>query len=92
MKKMILALLLITVLLVGCTTTEYVSIPVPEFSPERPERPTLETIPADAVVSVQINTNMVKLITYITQLEAYADSWEVFYKEVLNNAEYGKTN
>jgi len=90
--KILIAMVLMAVLLVGCTTTEYVQIDPPEFNPTRPERPELETLPEDAVVLVQINTNMVRLVTYITQLEAYADGWEYYYKEVLTNAGDKKTD
>ena len=81
-----LKIIILSLLLVSCETV-YVSPPLPDFNPIRPERPKLEEVAEAVPIDAVINT--VRLIEYSKQLEQYADSWENFYsslQEDFNNA------
>lgn len=66
-------------MLVGCTTTkvEYVTVPLPSFSPSIPERPELELVEEVLPPSAILNT--LHLMTYAQELEAYGKAWREFY-------------
>lgn len=85
--SIILIAVLMVLCLASCKTVVEVRAEIPEFNPMRPERPELVEVPSDSVVAVQVNVNMVKLISYIEQLEAYADGWETYYEELRNYGE-----
>lgn len=76
-RAITISLILGTILLSSCVT-EYASVPLPDFSPIRPERPELDRVEEDVPMDAVINT--VKLMEYSKQLEQYGDSWENFYK------------
>lgn len=76
--------ILILILLLTSCVTRYINPPLPNFSPTRPTRPTLEeveNVPEGAIVNTE------KLMGYAKELEAYADSWENYYRRIL---EYGQ--
>ena len=85
--SIVLFTVLMLLCLASCKTIVEVRAEIPEFNPMRPERPELVQVPADSVVAVQVNINMVKLISYIEQLEAYADGWETYYEELRNDGQ-----
>lgn len=80
MRKAITILSLIGTIALSSCVTEYVSVPLPDFSPIRPEAPVLETVEEDVPIGAIINT--VKLMEYSKLLENYADSWENFYRRI----------
>lgn len=90
MKKIIL-ILLSCILLASCQSTQ----PMPEvqmlpvYDPAIPDRPVLEEIPADAVIPVEVNLNLIKLFTYIETLEATLDSWSIYYNDLRSSGKVG---
>lgn len=78
-KGITISLIAGTILLSSCVT-EYISAPLPDFSPMRPVRPVLETVEEDVPMGAVLNT--VRLVDYAKQLETYADSWEDFYSAI----------
>lgn len=82
----ILSAIGIALSLSGCVT-EYISAPLPDFSPIRPERPVLEEVEEDVPIGAVINT--VKLMEYSKQLEQYGDSWENFYRVIQEERQDG---
>ena len=82
-RKIAVMLLVILLLMVGCTSTkiEYVNAPLPEFSPSIPERPELAEVTSEMPVDAVLNT--IKLMTYAQELEAYGEAWRTFYEELV---------
>lgn len=70
----------IIMLLVSCTSTEYATVPLPEFNPAVPERPKLEMISGS--VPDEVNLNTIRLMSYCKELESYGKSWREFYSSL----------
>lgn len=87
-RKAITMSLMIGTLILSSCVTEYISAPLPDFSPMRPERPTLEEVEEDVPMGAVLNT--VRLIDYAKQLEQYGDSWENFYRIIQEERNDGK--
>lgn len=87
MRRTITALLMIGTIALSSCVTEYVTAPLPDFEPIRPERPTLEKVEEDVPIGAVINT--VRLSEYAKQLEQYGDSWENFYRSLQEERQDG---
>lgn len=79
MKK-IINILILSLMLTGCTSVEYIQPTLPEFNPARPSRPVLETVEEEVPYKATVNT--IKLMEYARQLEVYSNSWEIFYTQL----------
>lgn len=62
----------------ACKTVEYVPVEIPSFSAVRPERPVLET---ENSMEAK-DGNLLKLMIYGRQWEAYGDGVEAFLEEL----------
>lgn len=80
--------IIILVLMLSSCATRYITPPLPDFNPIRPERPQLEEVAEDVPVEAVMNT--VRLIGYSEQLEQYCDSWENFYRSLQEEFNDGK--
>lgn len=80
MKRAITTLLVIGTIALSSCVTEYVAVPLPDFSLMRPEPPMLEEVEEEVPMGAMLNT--VRLMDYAKQLEQYADSWENFYRVI----------
>lgn len=87
-RKAITILLMTGTIILNSCVTEYISAPLPEFKPIRPERPVLEEVEEDVPIGAVINT--VRLADYSKQLEQYADTWENFYRVIQEERNDGK--
>lgn len=79
MKRISLALLSV-LLLVSCSTVEYVQTPLPDFEPSIPTRPTLEKV--EGSVPTAVNVNTIRLMDYCRELESYGRAWREFYEQL----------
>lgn len=76
--KHIIVSLMISIGLSSCTTVEYVTPSLPDFSISVPERPFLKNV--EESVSDEVTDNLIALIDYAEKLEIVIDGWEDFYK------------
>lgn len=81
-KKLIIVLLVVNILLCGCTVTRYISPKLPAYSPILPDRPELLELPAGAEIPEEVNINLILLMGYAEKLEIALDNWELFYNEL----------
>lgn len=81
-KKLIIVLLVVNILLCGCTVTRYIAPTLPTFTPILPERPELLELPAGAEIPEEVNINLILLMGYAEKLEIALDNWELFYNEL----------
>lgn len=79
MKRISLASILV-LLLVSCSTVEYVQTPLPDFDPGIPTRPTLEKV--EGSVPQAVNVNTIRLMDYCRELEYYGMAWREFYEQL----------
>lgn len=77
MRRIVPIVVLVLVLLTGCTTVKYVYPKMPEYTAKIPARPTLEKTSGE--VPAEVNRNTIKLISYIEQLEITLDSFQTYY-------------
>ena len=72
-------------LCISCKTAERVAFiqpPLPEFSIQKPTRPSLLAVEDGIQLPMSVLTNQILLQGYAKELEAYAAGWEEFYKEL----------
>ena len=72
-------------LCISCKTAEKVAFiqpPLPEFSIQKPTRPSLLAVEDGIQLPMSVLTNQILLQGYAKELEAYAAGWEEFYKEL----------
>lgn len=76
-------LILVCLFLIGitsCKTVEYVTVTptVPSFKIVKPDRPILETSTDD----VNLKVNIIRLMTYSRQLEAYIEEVDKYLQKI----------
>ena len=81
-KKLIIVLLVVNILLCGCTVTRYIAPTLPAYNPILPDRPELLELPAGEDIPEEVNINLVLLMGYAEKLEIALDNWELFYNEL----------
>ena len=68
--------------LIGCCSYKSFSPMLPDFTLDKPMRPTLVGIDDNLQLPLPIMQNNILLIGYIEELEAYSDGWERFYSNL----------